>query len=767
MTKAAQRIWLCIVLVFAVGVIAITFPAILSTPGHIIPGTGGDGGKNMFAYLYHILYDKGYWFTGMNYPYGEHIIYMDGQPLLSVTLSYFKQITVPGALAIMWGLILLSYVLAIVYIYRILVHFGVKAFVAMLFAGLIVVMNPQLFRTQGHFGLSYVCAVPMLFYWTIQYDLNPRLKYAVYIFALGLICAFLHPYFSAIVLLWVFFYATGYFIFTKAQRPQKLKHLLPLFVSIIALLSVLGIVIKLTDPIKDRPLTPYGLSGNCTRGEHIFTSHYSPVWRFVEDHTTAIKNTSGEEGFTYLGITAIVVFIFSIMKGFVNRRRKMSEVSVVKSTGLQPVWLFIAFAFLLLGMGVPFVWHMEWLVNYLSFLRQFRTLGRFSWIFYYLVTIYAVIVLYKYHSQYLIKGKMFAAYAILVSGILLWSFEAWGYISSVRSAINGSSGNYERLLGKQGHDWPAFLEANHYKPGDFQAILVIPFSSIGSEKLWLGGEIEMSGGFEPAMQTRLPIIDAMMSRSSWGITEKQVKIAGGPYVPKPMLNDLRNNKPFLLLNYEQDKPNPDQEYLLAASDLIGTNKEWRAYACYPDRIKANDKKYADSIRAMIPYLKNSDTCLRCSGTWYVNHFDEDKAPEKFFGNGAASQIMEHETIVANIPMKPGDAHMQYEFSCWFLLGDENYRSPYFKLDMMDVKGNVISSTDILTKESTDNKGLWFRCSGFVVISDNCASIRCRLFNDPDNAYKIMDELVLRPVDAVIISGSANGEVMVNNHLLMQ
>ena len=770
MNKVNKRVWLLLTFLFALCIIAITFPQILISPGHIIPGIGGDAGKNMFAYLYHILYDKGYWFTGMNYPYGEHIIYIDGQPILSVILSYFKHTTISQALAVMWILILGSYVLAIIYVYKTLLHFGVKAFIAMLFSGLIIVMNPQLFRTLGHFGLSYVCVVPMLFYWNIKYNLKPNRKYALYIFILGLVATFLHPYFSAVVLLWMSFYAVGYFIFTNEQFRSKLRHVLPLLVSVFFIFAITAIIVKLTDPIKDRPITPYGLTAYCTRGEHIFTSHYSPIWKYLEDHASFIKNTAGDEGFSYLGLAVIVAFVFSLVKGIINNRKKTTEPTIMISAGFKPVWLFIAFASLLFGMGVPFVWNMEWIIKYLSVLRQFRTLGRFSWIFYYIITIYGVVVVHTYYIKYLVKRRAITAYCILVFALALWGFEASGYINSERTALNSGTRNYDILCGNKETDWRRFLLANHYDPNDFQAMLLLPFFSIGTDKLWLGGDgtnVEISACLVAGVQLHLPVIDAAMARSSWSITEKQVKITGGAYVYKPMLNDLHNNKPFLLLYADQDGLDPDERYLLTASDHIGSYDGWHVYACYPDRIIANDKKYADSIKEIIPYLKNGDTCIKCVDIWYVNHFDSGNTKDVFFGKGAIPQIMQHETVVANIPVKPRPANTQYEFSCWFLLGNENYRSPYFKLDLLDASGNVINTIEVMTKESTDNNGLWFRAYKFFSIPSNCNAVRCRLINDPDNAYKVMDEMQLRPVDAVIISKSANGRIMVNNHLLVQ
>src|ERR1035437_8133996 len=105
MNKTSQRVWLIVTIVYAIGIITLTLTQRVLHPWNVVLELGGDGGKNIFTYLYHILYGKGIWFTGMNYPYGEHIVYTDGQPLLSVTLSSFKNITVGQALMVMGWLI--------------------------------------------------------------------------------------------------------------------------------------------------------------------------------------------------------------------------------------------------------------------------------------------------------------------------------------------------------------------------------------------------------------------------------------------------------------------------------------------------------------------------------------------------------------------------------------------------------------------------------------------------------------------------------------
>ena len=770
MPKANSKIWLLITFLFAAGIVVLTFPKVFTAHGHIIPGMGGDSGKNVFAYLYHIFYDKGFWFTGMNYPYGEQIVYTDGQPLLSVSLSYLAYITPGQALSVMWSLIMTSYVIAIVYVYKTLVHFSVRPLIAMLFASLIIILSPQLYRTLGHFGLSYACVVPMLFYWTLKYDAQPKWKYPVYILILGLLANFLHPYFSAVILVWVGFYAVGYFIFNHSPVRQKLKHLAPLFISIAVLFTTIGIVMKVTDPITDRPITPYGLTAYCAHGDHIFTSYYSPVWRLIEGDSEKLRESSGQEGFTYLGLAVLAAVIFSIIKFVIDRKRKLPVTAAGQVYSFPPVMLFVAFASLLFAMGVPFVWHMEWIVNYLSFLRQFRTLGRFTWIFYYIITVYGAVVIYRSYAGLLLKGKTTSAYSLLLAALCIWGIEASGYIKSEHSSLADSANNYDQVYGPKRQDWPQFLAQHHYSPSDFQAILLLRYFHVGSDKLWLGRDMsqnEIATGLISCLQLHLPMIDAMMARSSWSITEKQVKIAGGPFAQKPMLNELPNEKAFLLLNLNGDELDDDQGYLLKSSDLIGTFGDAHVYACYPARIQAMDKHYTDSVRAMLPYLKVGDTCIACTGSWYINHFDSIPIRPPFFSKGAQPQIKDFETVITTIPVKPASDNQPYEFSCWFLLGDENYRSPFFKLDLLDDKGNTIRTEDVLTKESTDNRGLWFRSLLFFTIPSKCTAIRCRLRNEPDNTYKVMDEMQLRPIGALIISKSAEGSVMVNNHLLLK
>ncbi len=769
MNKTSKQVWMIATILFAIAITTFTLTPMVMHPWNVIPYITGDGGKNIFTYLYHALYGKGIWFTGMNYPYGEHIVFAADQPLLSVTLNSFTNSTPGQALALMGWLISLSYIIAISYIYKILSHFGVKPFIALFFAGLIGIFTPQLMRIQGHYGLSYSCIMPMLFFWTIRYNENPQWKYPFYIFILGCFFTFLHPYFAAFILIWVIAYAVGCFIFTKNTFTEWIKHVLPILFSAISVLALFVLMMKLTDPAKDRPVSPLGMLENCTTANQIFTSYFSPVWRYVKDHTKYTGVSESGEGYNYVGIVTIAVLLFSLVMGIINKLNKNENNNIVSNRRFSPIWLFIAITTLLFSMGVPFIWHMEWLLDYVSLLRQFRTLGRFGWIFYYVIAVYSVVVINTWYVHYIRKKKTVTGYLIILTTMAIWSYEASGYVLHEKKDLDNAADNIAIISPPGKITWPGFLKEHHFVSGDFQALLIFPFFEIGTEKLSMGDDFNGLNTFGisiyAALQLHLPMIDAMMSRTSWSIAEKQVKIIAGPYVHKPILDEIKNDKPFLLLQYEGDSLTIDQKYLLTASDYIDHFQSCYIYACYPSRLRANDKKNADSINAITPYIKpGNDSSIRGSGTWYINHFDSGTATQLLFSNGAIPQIPEVETTIANIPVKPGYDNQLYEFSCWFLLSKYDPYCPYYNIQLLDSSGNKIKEMNGFVKHSTDNYGLWFRSNVFFTIPASCSQLKCRLFNYNKKCYQILDEIMLRPAEALIISKDANENIMVNNHL---
>lgn len=763
MDKLYRKISFLAVVVLATIVTIYMLSYIVVEPWHILPDIGGDGAKNNFTYLYHSIYGHGYWFEGMNYPYGEHIVYTDGQPILSVLFTHFKNVTPGEALTVLWRLLGLSYILGIIFVYRILIWFKVSPFPAIIFAAAIMICSPQILCLTGHYALGYTCVMPMLFYWTILYHEQVRWRYCAYIFLMGIVMAFLHPYYMAMMLVWVLGYSCGYFIFIKQDLRRKVKHVLPIVLSTVAVFLLVTIVMKSTDPLTDRPQSPFADREMYTTLHEIFTSYYSPAWRRAIDMGIVQRVSIGGEGFAYIGFVTAITVLVSLIIYIVRKLRKKGP-GVIPNK-FSPIWLFVAFVVLILSMGIPFIWHMEWIMDYFSVFKQFRALGRFSWIFYYVITIYSAVTIYGWFTSLVSRQKVFFGYSVLVGALCIWVYEARGYVRFTRALSLDAAYHYDVMFSPGLADWQSFLKEKHFAAQDFQAIILLPFFHVGTEKLWVGDPGWLiTLGTRAGLQLHLPIIDVMMSRSSWSIAQNQVKIVGGPFTDKPILRDIKSNKPFLLFTINKDSLAFDQDYLLQASDFIGNFSDGKVYACYPGRIATIDKKYADSVERIVPNMKGADTFIANTGTCYVNHFDDSTAHEHFFGKGAVSYLSREQSTLALIPVSVEKDSVAYEFSCWALLRKDDYKSPEFLLQFLDASGKMLKDVKVETNESVDSHGMWFRASKYFNMPVGCRNVRCILIDKHCNSYIALDEMLLRPSGAMVISRAADGSVMVNNHL---
>lgn len=731
-------------------------------PGLVILGTGGDATKNYYTYLYQSLYGKGFWLQGMNYPFGEHIAYTDGQPMLSVTLSYLRQyIAVDRALAlsVMHMAILLAYALGIVYVYKTLVHYKVSAPIAIVFSVFIQLLAPQVFRVFAHYGLSYACVIPMLFYCSVKLYETGRMKFAAYVFILGSIMSFFHPYLAAIVLVWGVFYAIAVLI---VERKQKLRQAILMLAAVMAMVLLVKGVMHMTDPVTDRPEYPSGILSYATTGQDIVTSPHSPMWQLVVDKDNHRIMSTGGEGHAYMGLAAILLVLLGVVRLVTYRRQS------VKTDGFPAVFLLLALFALLLSMGVPFVWGMEWVLDYISAFRQFRTLGRFSWIWYYILAVYAVITLYGYYSRYKAQNKKAIAYSILFVAVLLWGIEANGHRRVIAERCKTTWASYAFLFSHSEPDWERKLQEYGYKGSDFQAILSLPYYHLGSDKLWqYYDEVAWLQVMtcKASLQLALPYANAFMARSSWSQTFAQLRVQAGPYAEKVLL-DTKDERPYLVFVRVGDTlSDPDQKYILDACEYIGEKEDdMKAYKLYPSVLRAKDSMYRATAKAKMETVAEGDAAFNIpeNGFWYVNHFDTSSGHTTFWGKTSVPFRDQEYQVVADLQVPASDTSRLYEFSAWVLLDSVDYRSPYFDVECYGQQGELAKYA-VSAHSAQDTKGMWVRASKYITIPPGCNKIRCVLFNRPKRSYIAMDELMLRPADALIISKNERGKVLVNNH----
>lgn len=742
---------------------------LLRDPAHVVHELGGDSMKNYFAYLYHSMYGSGWKFTGINYPYGEHVLFLDAQPLISITLGALRQLITwtPDRLNVILNLLMaFSFFLAVVYAYKVLSRFKLSYWWSVVFAVLIVTTSAQNFNVLGGYGLYYAFVTPMIFYWFVCYRDNNSIKYPVYVFLLASTVMFLHPYQLALILVWTLFYSLSHIVIDKSTIKQKLKHVLPMLISVVAAIIIFKLTLLVTDNVTDRPAYPHGLLSYCTTFDHLFKNNNSIYSQYLLKHgiiNTIPSQVVGYYGYTGLAVlSTILCFIIYVILQIVRGKGKHIHNNIVGT--FSPIWLLIGLAALLFSMGIPFIWGLDFLFDYIASFRQFRALGWFALLFYYVATVFASVLLYGLYKKSLINKKVFGIVAFLVV-ILIWAGESYGVVQQFRSRTKGAYYNYDFFYSKKIKSWGELLQEHNYTAKDFQAVLHIPYCHIGSEKIWLsrsawGVCMAMKAGFE----LQLPLIEANMSRTSWEQTFKQIKIAGGPYTYKELLHSVEDKRPWLLMTLEDEKLNPNDEYIINQAKLLGKVSGMNTYILYPSKLKGADELAQEYAKTVASYKALGDTSI-CNVDMYYNHYNDGSNTNMLFGKGAALPITDKDTAFEVIDISAWDKEQLYEASAWVLVNDINYRTPNIVVSLFDKDGTGLAKHNMPASESTDVQGLWFRPSLFFNLPPTATTIVLSINERGEDAYYGLDELLIRQVADTLISIDSEGRVMANNHLL--
>lgn len=753
-------------LLIIVVVVVYALQYIATEPWRQLPDIGGDGAKNNFTYLYHALHGQGYWFTGMNYPYGEHIVYTDGLPLLSIFLASIGHVSAPTALTLLWWSIGLSYVLSMWYLFRIFRHYQLPWLPALIFACCAGLMAPQILRLKGHYALSFVSFVPMLFYFTIQYYQSGRWRYGIYIALLGLMHAALHPYYLALLLIWCVTYCVAYLLCTTTALRVRLQHLLVYGICCALPIIAFTMVMRLTDTISDRPSTPFIDKMMFAKLAQMFTSFCSPIWQWVVSNKWLPKVADGGEGFNYVGIVALLAVggwsMSYVVRRFLVALRRRPFIQASPQLQVPVLWMLMATGIMMFSAGIPFVWRIEW-AQHLSLFKQFRSLGRFSWLYYYLMVVLAGVILWQVYLQLQQRTGKAVATVFIVCSAAVWATEAYGYAAFSRSVSQVGAYNYDETFAINRKSWQTFLEENHHLPSDFEAVLALSYYHVGSEKLWLGTFDWLNSlTVRCALQLQLPVVDVMMSRTSLAQTMSQVKIAGGPLVDKPLLHQLSTHKPLLLLHYEADSLDAYQQWLLTASKPLGQFSQCTVYAFYPDSLLHKEQLLRDSILATASLLAPHNAVVTpTSDTFFYHHFNEGAVAG--VSGMAMPAALSSDTLLFTLPTVGYPDSVS--FSSWFLRNPDVPVAPFWKLVFLDGAGKEIANTDVLAKESTDNYKGWFRAYRLFRIPKGCKRIACSVVAEWPGAYLAVDEVLMQAANSTVIYKNDKGTIFANNHVI--
>ncbi|MEP6795681.1 MAG: hypothetical protein ABJB16_15230 [Saprospiraceae bacterium] len=712
-------LWIAFVLSLPAIIIYSAFIKIFQCPACYLYEDGGDGLKNYYTLAYYVQHDQGWHFSGMNYPYGENIIYTDNQPILALTLKWIDQHIIDmdrHVIGTINMLLLLSIYIAVLVAYKLLRRWQVGRWWALASSMCIIFLSPQLWRLHGHYALGYVCFIPLL---VLLLDLLVREEKKKWLWGtlsgtLLIVMSLTHMYYLLMSLVIL----SSFFIFwwwNNRKEKRMLRSVLPwlagvIIVPIIVLLSIRHI----TDTIKDRPTEPYGLEVLQVTFESTFFPFFKPfdkLWSEILKYPIPDFET-----LDYTGLIGLLMLPLVLL--FLFRKRDDTQVSIF----LKAV-IFAAIISWLMASGVFYQHGLRFLWNSLPVLKQFRTLGRLGISFYYLYMLVCSYLLWQFFVSMRNREMGGAGGYVLSMVFIFWGFEAFMNTKAVRDSVFKPN-NY---LTAAKDDYVPLLQKAGLKPEDFQAILQFPLVSIGNENLGVArGFWTLREGIHASFETGLPLIDYAMSRTSIAQGVDIIELISSPYFEKNRLKYF-DDRPILLV-CEEEFVTPAEHRIIELSDKIGTYQSITLYNLPVAKLKM----------ISLPVLPGDHQDVKCEG-WY-NGFDDIKCDTSMSGEGALAITSSPRSIWSYTDTSKAEHH--WDVSFWSHVDNLKGVMPVPRMMETDPNGNIQSNAGKGREEIewAEAYGEWIQVA--LPLTTKGSGYKYELFID--NTGPVIDNLLIRP-----------------------
>ncbi|MFN8237924.1 MAG: hypothetical protein U0T77_07110 [Chitinophagales bacterium] len=734
MTKI-QKIYFFVTFILISVIVFILFKPVLLAPSQFFFGTGGDSLKNYFTALYYLKNDSGLHFTGMNYPFGEQIVFTDNQPIFSTILKTcfsfgsYNEDTVVAAFNLA---MLVSLIISAVFIYLICIHYTVTPWLASISAVIITCLAPQIQRMQGHYALAYVCYFPIIWYLLIQLVDKKRHRLLPIFVLVNFSFGVTHLYYFAISL----FFMLACITYMVYEDKTRWKEGVKLLIITILPIVIFQLILSFSDTVTDRHHNPYGFY----RYRSYLSSIFLPNLEFERNLVLQFFNYKLEEGegFGYVGLASV----FTLLQYFILKFSKIIKVSPFEKDFSK--YVFAGIMCLCLSFCLPFTIGLSGLTKVVPLLSQFRSLGRFNWAFYFVFSISATVILN--HFLLLFKEYKFLKYEIIGLILLVWVFEAKQQIKTYADFIV----TYGQVVRHEFFDvnFKNELKKVNKSPDDFQAILSFPFFNVGNEE-WtnIRDDAGMFTAMRAAYNLQLPIMETALSRTSISQAASLIQLMSNDLIKKTLVQKL-NKKPILVIDNNGKEIDMEWRILGKAKKLTDDGR----ISMYELPVDA----FRDSIATTIAWYrenklnlfrsKYNDSCYSTArSSFYVSDFEYRKKKKDF--------------VLLKINTNKFTPGTTLEFSVWLKVTDAHPGFPpvscygYYKDETTFVEEGVGYSTDIYKN---------FVRARLIVPIKNSEGVLVFHLKGKDI---IPGKLLLREINTDVYLEQKNGMLMKNNFYL--
>lgn len=711
-------------------VLSLFYGPILLHPQSYILNDLGDGIKNYYCFEWHVHNDNSMInYTGSNYPYGENHGYTDGNPLLSNILRLL-----PGlnnySIAIFNLSLLLSFVFCSLLLFKIFKEFQVPDLYAIIASIGIAFLCPQVFRLSGHFTLSYGFCIPLLLYLLIKLENNPgKIRYTILISIATLCFLFIHPYIGMITTSFLLVY---WIIKCLADVKRLRSNLLPLVAHAILPLAIYFVYTRLTDTHSDRVAKPYGFFHSNASIETVFISTEKPFRHFLSQ-IYKIKSQN-YEGVAYVGI-ASVFFLFYMLFTAIFKWKTTGNYLREHPKAKPYLWMILSSVVLLLfSMGYPFKLNMNWILDYIPILQQFRIPGRFAWVFYFITTIGVTIFVSNY---FIIRANKTLRLILCSLILLLFFFEGIPFNKNILKNTVPKNIFEEKYV-----DEELKTIINLVREKEPQAIIPLPFFHIGTDYFNIPGTDKIiKTSLVTCYHSKIPLMANLTPRNSLTEAESLIQIISNDLIERQIKSKVVLDKSFVII-YSKELLSEEEHTLLTKGKIVLETANYLVKEITPEELFSTSisQKQNDFVKRRQSLFLNNGFLL--SENSYFNFSDFDSLKNKRYEGNAMG-------INNVIKIVPGSLQKDkvYEISFWYSTRDRLDLDNILSVEEVNNANDtiVLASKNIKSMINIWNRKILAKLSFKTEYPENKIIIRLKGISDREKIF-YLDDLMIKGMD---------------------
>lgn len=743
--------------ILTVGILFSIFKPILQHPNAYLYSTSGDAVKSYFNFSYYLKYDDGIKHDGINYPYGDHLQYINSHPLYVQVIKIIDKIfpVANHGVGILNLTMILSLLLTVPFLFLLLRHYSLPRWYAAILSIILMLLSPQFDRIHGHFEMVYAFFLPLYWYLLIQWRKGrKKILWGSLLVSAGLLGGFTSAYYAAFFSIFLF----GVLIVDLWKHKNNLSYFwkvgLQLFILAILPLVIVKGLVSATDWVSDRPNNPYGFFVYHANFFSIFLPFTSEIKSLLGNH---INMNFQWEGRAYVGLPASVLAVSIFFTGFYNlfSKKKISWKIFTPGKSIHS-YFFASILILLFAMCIPFKYGFGFLLDIIPPIGQFRALGRFTWIFYYIFTVYTAIFFYRLYR--LLKQKKMPLLGILLLVFVLsyWALDAG---TNIRRSTRGLLNKNDKLESSDSEYLARFKDAG-VDPNNFQAIFFLPYASTcGDKLLFEKGMNAFNDAMKCSYHTQLPLVQSFSPRLSFSNALSSIQMLAHPSIPKSRLNDM-NEKPLLLV-CTKEKMNSNEAWLQSKAEVFWEDKYITLSKLPLDVFHDSYQQWLDETKLEIENLNGSGDILFDSTTQSVLTYNyNDKTSDiTFTGIGAMTHRKGRKELLNEI-MNDSWQDETYELSFWLYVDARKFDMPKADLQITDEQGNKSIEKRLNTREVHDVYNHWVRISETFNLKPG---YKIQLWIKGE--YIAVDDILLKPLDSSVLVKTSGEINLFNNYPL--